>query len=109
MRARAVRRIRPFGGGAQHLSQILIEDPASQVRLAAATRLGRAEPAVALPLLVPGLSDPAPAVVVGVLDALSLVGDSSLVPQIQPLLEHADPTVRRRAAAVMRVLELPGS
>jgi hypothetical protein len=105
VRVRAVASVRPRGPGAERLGRVLLEDPDPRVRGAAADRLGRGSPEVVVPLLIPGLADEQSSVLIAVLDSLSIVGSSALAVELDPLLQHPDPAVRRRAVAVRRVLE----
>jgi len=104
VRARASSRIRVRGPGLRKLGELLAHDPAPQVRSAAAQRLGSGN-ASSVSVLLPGLDDTEPSVVLAVLDALALVGDASLRTELEPLLEHPDPLVRERAAQVRHSLE----
>jgi hypothetical protein len=107
VRAQAVRRLRTDRARLWRLGEILARDPDPEVRLEAARRLGQAEPGLAVPPLVPGLRDPDSEVVVAVIDALSFVGDLSVVPDLRRLLQHPDPPVRERAGRVLELLDGP--
>jgi hypothetical protein len=79
------------------LSNLVAADPNPAVRAAAAETLGEAgEFSAAVGALVSALDDPDPAVVIAAIEALEWVGEASIVPEIQFLLEHPHPEVRER-------------
>ena len=86
------------------MGDILARDSAAEVRIAAARQLARGNSASVPPLLT-GLADSDPSVVVAVLEALTLVGDASLLTELRPLLEHPHALVRERAARAVRLLQ----
>jgi HEAT repeat protein len=75
-----------------------------RVRSEAARRLQFGDTA-AVPLLRDALADPDPIVVAEAIDSLKFLGDPSVIPDLAPLLDHADSQVRREAEAAIRRLE----
>ncbi len=82
----------------------LANDPDPLVRAAAAESLGDADVGAVSPL-IRALEDPDNRVVLGALEALELLGDSSTIPKLRPALEHPDREVRERALEVQEFLE----
>jgi hypothetical protein len=80
--------------GVAALAAIVTDDPESAVRVAAAETLGQAldDPNALAPLLR-ALTDPEPIVVITALDGISFVGDHTVIPELQFLLEHPNPEV----------------
>jgi HEAT repeat protein len=80
--------------GVAALAEIVTDDPDPAVRVAAAETLGQAldDPNALAPLLR-ALTDPEPIVVITALDGISFVGDHTVIPEIQFLLEHPNPEV----------------
>ena len=79
-------------------------DPDVRVRSEAARRLQFGDTA-AVPLLRDALADPDPIVVAEAIDSLKFLGDPSVIPDLAPLLDHADSHVRREAEAAIRRLQ----
>jgi hypothetical protein len=82
--------------GYEAVIERLANDPDGEVRAAAAESLSGADVGAVRPL-VSALSDPDTRVVLAALESLELLGDASVVPELAPALEHADPAVRERA------------
>ena len=55
--------------------------------------------------LLRSLGDDEPEVVIAALDALEFAGDETLVPDLEPLLEHPDERVREAAAEAIDFLQ----
>jgi HEAT repeat protein len=60
---------------------------------------------VALGALAGALGDPDPEVVMAALDSIEWVGDSSMIPEITPLLDHPNADVRDAAGLTIYLLE----
>jgi hypothetical protein len=105
VRAEAVRRVAPDGEGEELLNELLAEDPAPQVRAAAAYRLGAGDSFSAVDALLRSLNDPSPEVVMAALDSLEDVGDASIIPRLEGVLNHPDPEVREAAIDAIEFLE----
>jgi HEAT repeat protein len=97
-RMRAVLALEPEGDQLKELERILKSDPDPRVRAAATASLENSEEFAAVRSLVDALHDPNPEVVVEVIDSLEFAADSSIVPDLEPLLAHEDAQVRQRAA-----------
>jgi hypothetical protein len=105
IRAQVVSEIDPDGPGIAILAEMLSDDPDPFVRVAAAKQLGDTDTFVATRALLDALADPDPQVVVSALDGLEFAGDESVIPLLEPLLEHRDATVRTAAAEAIDFLE----
>lgn len=84
---------------------LLAADPDSRVRGAAAKRLAEEDSHAAIRGLVEALSDPAREVVLEAVKALAASGDDSVIPELMPLMEHADPEVRSATGEAIEELE----
>jgi hypothetical protein len=91
----------------QRLASILEEDPDPRVRSAALERLSELRRPEALRLLVDGLSDPEPPVVLSAIGALEDADDPSVIPDLEPLLQDSDPEIREAADRAIGWLEIP--
>jgi hypothetical protein len=89
------------------LSDLAANDSDSRVRAAAVSALSDAEAQdpVALGALAGALGDPDPEVVMAALDSIEWVGDSSMIPEITPLLDHPNADVRDAAGLTIYLLE----
>jgi hypothetical protein len=105
IRARVVAEIDPDGPGIATLVEVLSDDPDPLVRVAAAEQLGDTDTFLAIRALLDALADPDPQVVVSALDALEFAGDETVIPLLQPLLEHRDAAVRTATAEAIEFLE----
>lgn len=97
VRIRAARRLDAEGEELVVLLGLMSDDPAPEVREAAARGLAAAEDPLAEAALVVRLDDPHPDVVVAAIESLVFVGDESLIPMLEPLLQHKDEEVRLAA------------
>jgi len=81
------------------LADLAANDPDARVRKAALSALGDApqEDTTARGALLGALSDPDPQVVLAALDSIEWIGDTSMVPDITPLLQHPNAEVRDAA------------
>jgi hypothetical protein len=80
--------------GVAALAEIVTDDPESAVRVAAAETLGQAlEDPNALAALLRALTDSEPEVVITALDGIGFIGDHTVIPEIQFLLEDPNPEV----------------
>ncbi len=79
------------------LKDLLLEDPDSSVRLEAAEGLGFGEPDDTVWIFEQALDDSSPEVLVEVLNALSIMGDQSVLPKIRTLKDHPFEEVREAA------------
>lgn len=93
------------GEGLRVLAGVLEGDPDPDVRGTAAEELGYAGSFGAIEALLVGLDDPDPQVVVHVLEALETTADETLIPHLEPYLEHRDPTVREAVESAIEYLE----
>jgi len=96
-RSTALFDIEPEGPGLQVLLEVLSDDPDAEVRGLAARQLGYAESPEATAGLVSALDDPAPGVVIEAIDALEMIGDSTVIGSLEKLLQHPDAEVREAA------------
>jgi hypothetical protein len=87
------------------LSNLLATDPNPSVRAAAAKTLGDSRDSPdAVRALVRALRDPDPDVVVASLDALDWIGEATVAPELEFLLEDPVPRVREAAAETIESL-----
>jgi hypothetical protein len=106
VRVDAAESIYPDEEGVAALTGIVTDDPESAVRVAAAETLGQAlEDPDALGALLRALTDPEPEVVITALDGISFVGDHTVIPEIQFLLEHSNSEVREATVDAIDWLE----
>jgi hypothetical protein len=82
--------------GYEAVIERLANDPDGAVRAAAAESLASADVGAVRPLLG-ALSDHDARVVMAALESLEMLGDPSIVTELEPALEHPDPAVRERA------------
>ncbi len=87
------------------LANLLKNDSSPEVRAAAVERLGDSDSAAARGYQLQALQDPSSPVVLNAIEALEFGGDESLIPQLQPLLQHPDPEVRERTQEAIDFLE----
>jgi HEAT repeat protein len=91
--------------GSQRLVEILAHDPDPRVRAEAAGQLSYTDSIAGVRSLIRALGDPDPGVVAAAIDSLTFAGDASVVPDLRPLLEHADRHVRQAAARAIEFLK----
>ncbi len=103
-RASAVADIEPEGEGLELLVDLLAGDPDPGVRTAAAEQLADGEGYAAVRALVDALADPDREVVLEAIESLELAGDASVVPDLEPLLEHPDAEIRGAAEEALDFL-----
>jgi len=96
--------LEPEAEGLQQLVRILGADPDPQVRIAAAEALADGDSFGAVEALLRALSDSDPRVVIAALDALEFAADETVIPRLQPLLQHPVPAVREKAAETIDFL-----
>jgi hypothetical protein len=90
--------------GYEAVVERLANDPDGAVRAAAADSLSGADVGAVRPL-VAALSDPDARVVLSALESLEMLGDASILPELEPALEHPDPAVRARAQEAAEFIE----
>ena len=105
VRAEAASEIDPEGQALAKLAAMLAEDPDPRVREAALEQLAGVELHAAVDALIRALDDPDPHIVVLAIEAIENDGDESLVPEIEPLLDHRDSMVRDAAWEAIDALE----
>jgi hypothetical protein len=102
----AVDSIYPDPEGIDALGEVVRNDPEPAVRMAAAESLGySAEDPEAIGALLLALHDPEPEVVITALDAIEFVGDNTVIPELDFLLDHPDLGVREATADAIWWLE----
>jgi HEAT repeat protein len=82
--------------GYEAVIERLANDPDGAVRAAAAESLASADVGAVRPLLG-ALADSDARVVMAALESLEMLGDQSILPELEPALRHPDPDVRQRA------------
>ena len=94
-RAEAASEIEAEGPALDRLLEILAEDPDPRVRAASVEQLGNAGSHWAVRGLIFALDDSDRAVVLLAIEALESEGDDSVIPDLEPLLDHRDPVIRK--------------
>ncbi len=92
-RLEEISKLNAAGDDLESVLDALESDPDPAVRVAAADLLAESERREAIDGLLRALDDPSREVVVQALQTLSLVGDSDIIPRIEPLLDHPDPEI----------------
>lgn len=105
VRRDAVAQLDAEGEDAERLVAFLAEDPDPRVRAEAAEQLAFSDSFAGVASLIRALGDPDATVVSASIAALTFAGDASVVPQLEPLLEHRDPSVRETAARAIESLK----
>ncbi len=105
VRAWAVAHLRPEGDDLAELTRLVADDSDPAVRVASAEQLALSDSAVGVASLLGALEDPDPAVVLAAIDALEFSGDALLVPELAPLLLHADDRVRDAVREAIALLD----
>ncbi len=104
VRADAAERIEATGIALDYLAQLLTTDPSPEVRIAATYALENSEDPRAVDVLIQGLTNENPDVLVEIIDSLAFFGDRRAVPYLQPLLDHPNEDVREAAEAALETL-----
>ena len=106
VRVDAAESLYPDAEGIAALAAAVTDDPEPAVRVAAAESLGHSlEDPAALAGLLRALDDPDPEVVVAALDSIGFVGDHTVIPELQFLLEHPNAKVREATLDAIDWLE----
>jgi hypothetical protein len=106
VRVDAAESLYPDAAGIDALAAAVTNDSESAVRVAAAESLGYSvEDSAALDALLRALGDPDPKVVVAALEGVEFVGDHTVIPELQFLLEHPDAEVREATVDAIDWLE----
>ena len=92
------------GEGLDLALELLDRDGNPEVRLAAVEKVSEALGYSAVAGLVRALDDSDPRVVVAAIRGLENLGDDSVVPELEPLLQHRDDRVRAVAAEALELL-----
>ena len=86
------------------LADALSHDPDPRVRAEAANQLGYADSIGAVRALLRALKDSDPTVVAAAVESLGFTADDSVIPDLEPLLQHPDAQVREQAKRVIEFL-----
>lgn len=105
VRAEAAENIEATGAALDYLTQLLLSDPAPEVRAAASHALQDSEDPKALDALTSALGESDPAVLIEVIDALGFVGNTQTISQLQPFLQNPNEDVRSAAQSSIDLLE----
>ena len=104
VRATEVAGLEPDADGLQQLERILATDPDPEVRIAATEVLADGDSSGAVEALLRALSDSDSRVVIAALDGLEFAADETVIPRLQPLLQHPAGDVREKAAETIEFL-----
>jgi HEAT repeat protein len=104
VRATEVAGLEPDADGLQQLERILATDPDPEVRIAATEVLADGDSSGAVEALLRALSDSDSRVVIAALDGLEFAADETVIPRLQPLLQHPAGNVREKAAETIEFL-----
>jgi hypothetical protein len=88
-----------------YLASVIAQDDDIRVRVAAVEQLEFSESQASVEAITQALWDPEAEVVVAALKALRLLGDSSTVSTVQPLLDHESSEVRNHAEELVDLLQ----
>lgn len=105
VRARAVEEIEPVGEALYVLTDLIVNDPSPEVRIATTRALEFSEDPQAIQALAACLKDEDLYVVMECITSLEHIGDKTTVVHLQPLLMHYDETVRNTAARAIQNLQ----
>jgi hypothetical protein len=108
IRATAAKKVKPAGDTFNQLTDMLVNDPSPEVRIATTWSLEMSDdPQVqaAIEALVKCLQDKDPAVVVECIRSLDFLGDETTIQYLIPMLTHADEDVRTEAADAIKSLQ----
>ncbi|MBW2540878.1 MAG: HEAT repeat domain-containing protein [Deltaproteobacteria bacterium] len=92
-----ISKLNAAGDDLESVLDALESDPDPAVRVAAADLLAESQRREAIYGLLHALDDPSKEVVVQALQTLSLVGEADIIPWLEPLLDHPDPDISRKA------------
>lgn len=105
IRAMAAKKVKPVGDAFNQLTDMLINDPSPEVRIATTWALEMTDDPQAVEVLVKCLQDKVPAVVVECIRSLDFHGDETTVQFLIPMLTHDDEDVRSAAASAIKSLQ----
>ena len=105
VRARAVEEIEPVGDALYVLTDLIVNDPSAEVRIATTRALEFSEDPLAIQALAACLKDEDLYVVMECITSLEHIGDATTVVHLQPLLMHYDETVRNTASRAIQTLQ----
>jgi hypothetical protein len=105
VRAAAAKKIEPVGDGFYRLTDLLLKDPAPEVRIATTWALEHSDDPMAIEALVKCLQDENPDVIVECIKSLDFLGDETTVQYLIPMLTHSDGNVRTAAAEAIKSLQ----
>ena len=105
IRAMAAKKAKPVGDAFYQLTDMLVNDPSPEVRIATTWALEMTDDPLAVEALVKCLPDEAPAVVVECIRSLDFLGDETTVQYLIPMLTHDDEDVRSAAADAIKSLQ----
>ena len=104
IRAVAAKKVKPVGDAFPMLTDMLLKDPAPEVRIATTWALEMSEDPLAIESLVQCLQDEDSTVVVECIKSLDFLGDETTVQYLIPMLTHSDENVRSAAADAIKSL-----
>jgi hypothetical protein len=104
-RSEAIAEVDPDGLGLGVLLEYVARDPDPRVRAAAVEQLSMTDTYRGIQGLLGALHDSDPQVVLQAVEALDLLGDESLIPEIRALRNHGDPAVREAVEELLESLE----
>jgi len=93
------------GEALARMISLLKSDPDAEVRATIADRLGEEISPVSVAALTAAFQDPDSEVVLRAIEALEFDAEPDLIPELKPLLGHADPDVREAAQDLIEDLE----
>jgi hypothetical protein len=108
IRAAAAKQIVPVGDSLNRLTDMLVNDPSPEVRIATTWSLEMSddpEKPQAIGALVKCLEDKDLVVVVECIESLAFLGDETTIVYLQPYLTHQDAKVRIAAFEAIRILQ----
>lgn len=89
-----------------YIGEALTKDPDPLVREEAARQLAFGETSAVLPLLRKALEDPSNDVVLAAIDSIGFAGDPSIIPDLEPLLQHQNGVVQDEAQDTIEFFQL---
>jgi len=108
IRAAAAKEIKPVGAAMDQLTDMIVNDPSPEVRIATTWSLEVSEESEiprARDALVQCLADKDLDVVVECIESLAFLDDAAAIAHLQPLLTHPDEDVRNEAFKAIRWME----